>query len=98
MSISDRTGLILLITSLSLFSLFVFPIFQEEIDRDPQLSAYGYDWNDISDFRSQLDSNSEYDVSAILSNPAILEYVDVPSEILLIIAGAESPYWKYYVT
>ena len=92
MSISDRTGLILLIASLSIFSLFIFPIFQEEIERGPQLSAYGEDWNDISDFRTQLGINTEYNVSAILSNPAILEDIDTPSESLLIIAGAESPY------
>ena len=59
MSISDRTGLILLIVSLSIFSLFIFPIFQEEIERGPQLSAYGEDWNDISDFRTQLGINTE---------------------------------------
>ena len=92
MAISDRTGLIILITSLSLFSLFVFPIFQEEIERGPQLSAYGEDWNDISDFRTQLEMNSDYNVSAILSNPAIIEDITTPSESPLIIAGAESPY------
>ena len=74
------------------FSLFVFPIFQEEIERGPQLSAYGEDWNDISDFRTQLEINSDYNVSAILSNPAIIEDINTPSESLLIIAGAESPY------
>jgi len=58
------------------------------------LSAYGDDWNDISNFRQELEEDEEalYNVSAILSNPAVLDDISNPSSSLLVIAGIESPY------
>ena len=54
------------------------------------------DWNDISQFREALENEADtsYNVSAILSNPAVLDEVSNPSSTLLVIAGTESPYTR----
>ena len=94
MSISSRSGIIFLFVTILLCVFILFPILQIVVERDPQLSAYDEDWNDISDFRIALEEQDEtsYNVSAILSNPAVLEEIKDPSSTLLIIAGTESPY------
>ena len=94
MAISSRSGIIFLFATISVCVLVLFPILQMVVERDPQLSAYDEDWNDISNFRIALEDQSEtsYNVSAILSNPAVLDEIKDPSSTLLIIAGTESPY------
>lgn len=94
MSISSRSGVIFLFITILLCILILFPILQIVVERDPQLSAYDEDWNDISNFRMALEEQGDtsYNVSAILSNPAVLNEIDDPSSTLLIIAGTESPY------
>jgi len=94
MTISSRSGIIILFVTIVLSTLVLFPILQVVVERDPQLSAYDEDWNDISYFREALEENEEisYNVSAILSNPAVLDDIDNPSSSLLVVAGAESPY------
>ena len=94
MSISSRSGVIFLFVTILLCVFILFPILQIVVERDPQLSAYDEDWNDISDFRIALEEQDEtsYNVSAILSNPAVLDEIKDPSSTLLIIAGTESPY------
>ena len=94
MSISSRSGVIFLFVTILICVFILFPILQIVVERDPQLSAYDEDWNDISDFRIALEEQDEtsYNVSAILSNPAVLEEIKDPSSTLLIIAGTESPY------
>ena len=94
MAISSRSGIIFLFATISVCVLVLFPILQMVVERDPQLSAYDEDWNDISYFRMALEEQDEtsYNVSAILSNPAVLDEVNDPSSTLLIIAGTESPY------
>ena len=96
MPISSRSGIIILIVTVLLSTFVLFPILQTLVERDPQLSAYDEDWNDISDFRQSLENNDEknYNVSAILSNPAVLDDIDTPASSLLVVAGAESPYTK----
>jgi len=94
MTISSRSGVIILFVTIVLSTLVLFPILQVVVERDPQLSAYDEDWNDISNFREALEENEDnsYNVSAILSNPAVLDDISNPSSSLLVIAGTESPY------
>ena len=94
MKLSSRSGIIILFVTVTLSTLVLFPILQIVVERDPQLSAYDEDWNDISNFRQALEEEEDtsYIVSAILSNPAVLDDIADPSSSLLIIAGIESPY------
>ena len=94
MRISSRSGIIILLVTITLSTLVLFPILQIVVERDQQLSAYDEDWNDISNFRQALeeDADTSYSVSAILSNPAVLDDIVDPSSSLLVIAGIESPY------
>ena len=94
MDVSSRSGVIILFATVTVCTLVLFPLLQTVVERDPQLSAYDNDWNDISNFREALENDSEtsYNVSAILSNPAVLDEVSDPSTTLLVIAGTESPY------
>ena len=94
MDVSSRSGIIILFATITVCTLVLFPLLQTVVERDPQLSAYDDDWNDISNFREALENDSEtsYNVSAILSNPAVLDEVTNPASTLLVIAGIESPY------
>ena len=94
MEVSSRSGIIILFATITVCTLVLFPLLQTVVERDPQLSAYDDDWNDISNFREALENDSEtsYNVSAILSNPAVLDEVTNPASTLLVIAGIESPY------
>ena len=94
MGISSRSGIIILLVTVTLSTLVLFPILQIVVERDPQLSAYDDDWNDISNFRQALEEEEDtsYNVGAILSNPAVLDDIVDPSSSLLVIAGIESPY------
>jgi hypothetical protein len=75
----------------------LFPLLQYVAERDPQLSAYDDDWNDISNFRKSLeeDLDSNYNVSAVLSNPGVLDEISNPSSTLFVIVGTESPYSSF---
>ena len=94
MRISSRSGIIILLVTITLSTLILFPILQIVVERDPQLSAYDEDWNDISNFRQALEEEEDtsYNVGAILSNPAVLDDIVDPSSSLLIVVGIESPY------
>ena len=96
MAVSSRSGVIILFATITVCTLILFPILQIVVERDPQLSAYDDDWNDISQFREALENEADtsYNVSAILSNPAVLDEVSNPSSTLLVIAGTESPYTR----
>jgi len=96
MAVSSRSGIIILFATITACALILFPILQIIVERDPQLSAYDDDWNDISQFREALENepDTSYNVSAILSNPAVLDEVSNPSSTLLVIAGTESPYTR----
>ena len=91
MKISSRSGIIILFATIAACTLILFPLLQFVAERDPQLSAYDDDWNDISNFRKDLEDNN-YNVSAILSNPAVLDEITVPSSTVLVVVGTESPY------
>ena len=94
MAVSSRSGIIILFVTITLSTFVLFPILQVVVERDPQLSAHDEDWNDISNFRQSLEEGEDttYNVSAILSNPAVLDDIVDPSSSLLVIVGIESPY------
>ena len=94
MKISSRSGIIFLFATVTVCTLVLFPLLQYVAERDPQLSAYDDDWNDISNFRKSLeeDLDSNYNVSAVLSNPGVLDEISNPSSTLFVIVGTESPY------
>ena len=94
MRISSRSGIVILLVTITLSTLVLFPILQIVVERDPQLSAYDEDWNDISNFRQALEEEEDtsYNVGAILSNPAVLDDIVDPSSSLLIVVGIESPH------
>ena len=96
MAVSSRSGVIILFATITVCALILFPILQIVVERDPQLSAYDDDWNDISQFREALENEADtsYNVSAILSNPAVLDEVCNTSSTLLVLAGTESPYTR----
>ena len=73
MDVSSRSGIIILFATITVCTLVLFPLLQVVVERDPQLSAYDDDWNDISNFREALENEPEtsYNVSPILSNPAV---------------------------
>ena len=67
MNISSRSGIIILFATIAVCTLVLFPLLQYVAERDPQLSAYDDDWNDISNFRKGLEESpgSNYNVSAV---------------------------------
>ena len=97
MKISSRSGIIILFATVTVCTLVLFPLLQYVAERDPQLSAYDDDWNDISNFRKSLeeDLDSNYNVSAVLSNPGVLDEISNPSSTLFVIVGTESPYSSF---
>ena len=96
MEISSRSGVIILFVTITVSTLVLFPLLQILVERDPQLSAYDDDWNDVSEFRNSLENadNKSYNVSAVLSNPAVLDELETPSSTVFVIVGSESPYTK----
>ena len=97
MKISSRSGIIILFATVTVCTLVLFPLLQYVAERDPQLSAYDDDWNDVSNFRKSLeeDLDSNYNVSAVLSNPGVLDEISNPSSTLFVIVGTESPYSSF---
>ena len=57
MKISSRSGIIILFATVTVCTLVLFPLLQYVAERDPQLSAYDDDWNDISNFRKSLEED-----------------------------------------
>ena len=55
---------------------------------DSQLSAYDDDWDDISKFRSDLNSMG-VDTNSLVSSPLLLHEIKNPEETVFIIAGVE---------
>ena len=96
MEISSRSGVIILFVTITVSTLVLFPLLQILVERDPQLSAYDDDWNDVSEFRTSLENadNKSYNVSAVLSNPAVLDELEAPASTVFVIVGSESPYTK----
>tara|TARA_B100000676_G_scaffold78230_1_gene77930 strand:- start:1697 stop:2998 length:1302 start_codon:yes stop_codon:yes gene_type:complete len=96
MEISSRSGVIILFVTIVVSTLVLFPLLQIVVERDPQLSAYDDDWNDVSEFRTSLENadNKSYNVSAVLSNPAVLDELEAPASTVFVIVGSESPYTK----
>ena len=62
MAVSSRSGIIILFATITVCTLILFPILQTVVERDPQLSAYDDDWNDISQFRESLENEPDISV------------------------------------
>jgi hypothetical protein len=58
---------------------------------DAQLSIYSDDWNDLSDFRTDLEK-AEYSVAHISSTPLYLRELEKPENTVFVIAGMEREY------
>ena len=91
MRISNRAGLAILLVTVLVSSTVLFPLLQRTVSREPQLSAYGDDWNDLSRFRNALETEG-YNITSVLSSPAVIADLEHPSQTLVVVAGTESPY------
>ena len=96
MRISNRAGLAILLVTVLVSSTLLFPLLQRTVSREPQLSAYGDDWNDLSRFRSALETEG-YSVTSVLSSPAVIADLEHPSQTLVVVVGTESPYSRLEV-
>ena len=54
MDVSSRSGILILFATITVCTLVLFPLLQIVVERDPQLSAYDDDWNDMSEFSNDL--------------------------------------------
>ena len=90
MEISSRSGVIILFVTITVSTLVLFPLLQILVERDPQLSDYDDDWNDVSEIRNSLENadNKSYNVSAVLSNPAVLDELEAPASTVFVIGPA----------
>ncbi len=90
--LSRRQGIVLLVAVILVTATLVYPLLLNWGGREPQLSAYGTHWNDLSSMRLELEGNSNYEISSILSSVVVLEDVEDPSTTLLLIIGNEKGY------
>ena len=90
--LSRRQGIVLLVAVILVTATRVYPLLLNWGGREPQLSAYGTHWNDLSSMRLELEGNSNYEISSILSSVVVLEDVEDPSTTLLLIIGNEKGY------
>ena len=86
MRISNRAGLAILLVTVLVSSTVLFPLLQRTVSREPQLSAYGDDWNDLSRFRNALEAEG-YNITSVLSSPAVIADLEHPSQTLVVVAG-----------
>ena len=99
-----------------LFSLFivitmltvVYPVIVDTAKNPSQLSVYDDDWNDISEFASDLnkDSNGKHEIKTIVSRPSIMDKISEieknstdqtvnVNQTVLVIIGVEKKYSDY---
>ena len=55
----------------------VYPVIIDSAENPSQLSVYDDDWNDISEFASDLnkDSNGKHEIKTIVSRPSIMDKI-----------------------
>ena len=58
------------------------------VDGKTQQSAYGDDWNDLGDFRSDINGMG-VETTAMVSSPLLLGEIDNPDETVFVISGVE---------
>ncbi len=90
--LSRRQGIVLLVGSILITATFVYPYLLNWGGREPQLSVYDDDWNDLLWLREDLEQDQDYDVSTILSSVVVLEDVEDPFKTLLMVIGNEKGY------
>ena len=93
-----RTAWTVVVVVLALLLATVGATAYQRMAVDPQLSAYDDDWNDLSSFRTMLETNKRNSVHSIVSSPLILNSLqDLGPGIrydnsALVIVGVERPY------
>ena len=58
------------------------------VDGKTQQSAYGDDWDDLGDFRSEINSMG-VETTAMVSSPLLLSEIDNPEETIFVVSGVE---------
>ena len=58
------------------------------VDGETQQSAYGDDWNDLGEFRSEINSLG-VETNALVSSPLLLSEIDHPEEAIFVVSGVE---------
>ena len=58
------------------------------VDGKTQQSAYGDDWDDLGDFRSEINSMGVR-TTAMVSSPLLLSEIDNPEETVFVVSGVE---------
>jgi hypothetical protein len=76
------------ILALLIFASIVYSGFTE---RTTQLSAYSDKWNDMSEYRSDI-QKAGYNTASIVSSPTMLAEIDDPGSALFIAVGIERAY------
>ena len=74
MAISSRSGVIILFATIAVSTFILFPLLQIVVERDPQLSAYDDDWNDVSKFRSELENGKYNSLKIYKENKGCINY------------------------
>ncbi|HID73816.1 MAG TPA: DUF4350 domain-containing protein, partial [Thermoplasmata archaeon] len=87
----DVIGVGLLAGSIVVLTLFYPYVIDAVSTREPELSAYSDDWNDLSRFRKALEEEG-FETHGIVATPGILREVEEPERTLLIIVGVETAY------
>ena len=58
------------------------------VEGETQQSAYGDDWNDLGEFRSEINSLG-VETNALVSSPLLLSEIDHPEEAIFVVSGVE---------
>ena len=88
-----KISVVLIITVILLVILVGLLIYESQT-ASPQLSAYSDDWNDLSQFRDEMENHesSSLTVRTIISSPALLDNIDDPSDSVYVAIGIEKMY------
>ena len=88
MEISSRSGIMILFATVAVCTLVLFPLLQYVAERDPQLSAYDDDWNDMSAFRQDI-KDMGVETRSLVSSPLLLADIEDPRNTTYVVAGVE---------
>jgi len=88
-----RVSIVLIITVVLLIVLVGMLIYESKTS-SPQLSAYSDDWNDISDFKGELENyeGNYFTTKTMISSPALLDDIADPTDMAYVAIGIEKMY------
>jgi hypothetical protein len=88
-----KVSVVLIITIILLVILVGLLIYESQT-ANPQLSAYSTDWNDLSQFKDEMENyeGSPLSVRTVISSPALLDNIDDPSDSVYVAIGVEKMY------